>query len=202
MTQLEEVSEKLDKNLLDFFDVLGQVYQEQAKLEQYMRDGFLNLSRARYSMGVKSVSATQLPDEMDPLLTILVNGEKKDTKFEFLKTSVKTSKDSVKDETLRKRNVQNKLSDGDTPEVETIGSASDSSAAVKDESSEKKSGHVDPLKWFGVLVPQALRRSQSSFQEASGLAVTVANLKLKLGNLREDYKKLLAEKQKLLSVEN
>ncbi|XP_046362017.2 coiled-coil domain-containing protein 115-like [Haliotis rufescens] len=202
MTQLEEVSEKLDKNLLDFFDVLGQVYQEQAKLEQYMRDGFLNLSRARYSMGVKSVSATQLPDEMDPLLTILVNGEKKDTKFEFLKTSIKTSKDSVKDETLRKRNVPNKLSDGDTPEVETIGSAGDSSAAAKDESSEKKPGHVDPLKWFGVLVPQALRRSQSSFQEASGLAVTVANLKLKLGNLREDYKTLLAEKQKLLSVEN
>ncbi|XP_046562419.1 LOW QUALITY PROTEIN: coiled-coil domain-containing protein 115-like [Haliotis rubra] len=201
MTQLEEVSEKLDENLLEFFDVLGQVYQEQAKLEQYMKDGYLNLSRARYTMGVKSVSATQLPDEMDPLLTVLVNGEKEDTTFEFQKP-VPRSKDSVKDDIIRKRNVKEKHSDGDAPEVETIGSAGDSSDAAKDKSSGEKPNHVDPLKWFGVLVPQTLRRSQSSFQEASSLAVTVANLKLKLGNLTEEYKKLLAEKQKLLSVKS
>ncbi|XP_067658913.1 coiled-coil domain-containing protein 115-like [Haliotis asinina] len=199
MTQLEDVSEKLDKNLLEFFDVLGQVYQEQAKLEQYMKDGYLNLSRARYTMGVKSVSATQLPDEMDPLLTVVVNGEKEDSEFQFQKTSIKSSKDTVKDDTVRKRNVKEQHSDGDSPVVETIGTAGDSSDDAKDKSSSEKPRRVDPLKWFGVLVPQTLRRSQSSFQEASSLAVTIANLKLKLGNLQKEYQELYAEKQNLLS---
>ena len=44
----DDICEKLDKVLLDFFETLTQLYQTQALLDQSMKSGFLNLSRARY----------------------------------------------------------------------------------------------------------------------------------------------------------
>ena len=44
----EELCETIDKTLLEFFDILTDLYQQQALLGQAMKSGFLNLSRARY----------------------------------------------------------------------------------------------------------------------------------------------------------
>ncbi len=61
------------------------------------------------------------------------------------------------------------------------------------------SGWNDPLKWFGVLVPQALRNSQSQFKTAIELCCTLASLKARLLKLKAEYKKLLLEKDTLLT---
>lgn len=57
----------------------------------------------------------------------------------------------------------------------------------------------DPLKWFGVLVPPALRQSQQEFRKSTETVVTVANLRVKLDSLRKEYEDLMKQKKKLQS---
>ncbi|XP_031776884.1 coiled-coil domain-containing protein 115 [Nasonia vitripennis] len=38
----------------------------------------------------------------------------------------------------------------------------------------------DPIKWFGVLVPQSLKTAQKHFQDALYLAVKIANVQAQL----------------------
>ena len=57
----------------------------------------------------------------------------------------------------------------------------------------------DPLKWFGVLVPQALRNSQKKFQQAVVLSCDLATLKVKLNSLQSHYNQLMQEKRDILN---
>jgi hypothetical protein len=43
----DDICEKLDNVLLEFFETLTKLYQNQAMLDQSMKSGYLNLSRAR-----------------------------------------------------------------------------------------------------------------------------------------------------------
>lgn len=54
-----------------------------------------------------------------------------------------------------------------------------------------RSQSQDPLKWFGVLVPQNLRQGQAWFQKALDLVIQCANIKEELENCQYKYKKLL-----------
>lgn len=48
----------------------------------------------------------------------------------------------------------------------------------------------DPLKWFGVLVPQNLKNSQKRFQESVYLAASIANTQAELDSVRSRLKTL------------
>lgn len=52
----------------------------------------------------------------------------------------------------------------------------------------------DPLKWFGVLVPPALRQSQSDFKSSAQTVISIASLKAKVASLQEEYTLLLTQK--------
>ncbi len=41
----------------------------------------------------------------------------------------------------------------------------------------------DPIKWFGVLVPQSLKSAQKHFQDALYLTVKIANIQAQLTKL-------------------
>ncbi|GFS19090.1 coiled-coil domain-containing protein 115-like [Elysia marginata] len=70
------LNEQLDEKVLQIFDALEELYKVQETLEQVMRDGFFNMSRARYSMGLKRVSADQILEaEMQASKTVLVSEE-------------------------------------------------------------------------------------------------------------------------------
>lgn len=56
---------------------------------------------------------------------------------------------------------------------------------------------LDPLKWFGVLVPPALRQSQTEFKKSAESVVTIANLKVKMSSLQNEYTDLLKKKHTL-----
>uniref|UniRef100_A0A1B8XSR7 Vacuolar ATPase assembly protein VMA22 n=1 Tax=Xenopus tropicalis TaxID=8364 RepID=A0A1B8XSR7_XENTR len=57
----------------------------------------------------------------------------------------------------------------------------------------------DPLRWFGVLVPQSLRQAQSTFREGILLAAEVASLQSSVDTTQREWRLLLAEKQQLLA---
>lgn len=45
---------------------------------------------------------------------------------------------------------------------------------------DKTSGFIDPLRWFGVLVPRSLQLAQDHFTKAIDLIIECANIQLKL----------------------
>lgn len=45
---------------------------------------------------------------------------------------------------------------------------------------DKEAGFVDPMKWFGVLVPRALHQAKESFQKSLELVVESANIQKQL----------------------
>lgn len=81
--------------------------------------------------------------------------------------------------------------------IEDINLSKDKNSLDQTELTEKRkpTKPADPIKWFGVLVPPALRQSQAEFKKSVQMSVTVANLKIKLCDLQTKYKTLLKEKQ-------
>ena len=49
--------------------------------------------------------------------------------------------------------------------------------------SEERREQSDPLKWFGILTPPALRQSQASFKTAAELAVETANIQSEMAGV-------------------
>ena len=161
-------------------------------------------------MGAKSVGALQYDsdnmqassvikisddDEIEaiyPVFALLENEEnpQKDNKMpesEGLRKR-KTDKGSEKNvdelaESIQEIGLQEEKGSGDKPKLET-------------QMLPKKK---DPLKWFGVLVPQALRDSQKKFKHAVILSCNLATLKVKLNSLQSHYNQLMQEKQDILN---
>ena len=69
--------------------------------------------------------------------------------------------------------------------------------------SSERSAEVEvqnnPLKWFGVLVPQSLKQCQGKFKRAAELSCKLASLKLKYSSLQQRFKDLKLEKYQLLN---
>lgn len=60
----------------------------------------------------------------------------------------------------------------------------------------------DPIRWFGVLVPQNLKTSQKRFQESVYLAIKIANIQVQLVSVFSKLKTLYIQKSNLHCQDN
>uniref|UniRef100_A0A7N6AXM0 Vacuolar ATPase assembly protein VMA22 n=1 Tax=Anabas testudineus TaxID=64144 RepID=A0A7N6AXM0_ANATE len=67
VSELEESSLLLDEKLLQFMDQLELLEEKRATLNSLIEQGWFSMSKARYSMGNKQVSALQYASEIEPL---------------------------------------------------------------------------------------------------------------------------------------
>ncbi|OWF43073.1 coiled-coil domain-containing protein 115-like [Mizuhopecten yessoensis] len=190
MDSTGETEEKLDSILLEFFSTLDDLYKTQSCLNEDMKNGFLQMSRARYNMGAKAIGPSQYDEnKMAASVKITVGDDNKGSNVLIINnvSSVKTetsAKDIPVDTVgLRKRNVQKSEQDEEEPVSHDQKELSPKEETV----SVNKKLFPNPLNWFGVLVPQSLRHSQTSFKQAVEHSVKIANLKLKIEGLRQDY---------------
>lgn len=61
---------------------------------------------------------------------------------------------------------------------------------------DKETDHVEPINWFGILVPQSLRTAQDRYEKAIELVVESANVEQRL---KKNYQ--LIDKLKSIKVE-
>ena len=61
--------------LLDALDATDEYLRHQHALAMALKDGYLNISRARYSMGATSIGESHYASEMDPLLHVVAAGK-------------------------------------------------------------------------------------------------------------------------------
>lgn len=154
-------------------------------------------------MGIKAVSSLQYKvDDLEEALVKVHLSSEEDT------SSPEDALVAEKETTLRKRKTGPKAED----DIETLDdvkdltfedsfsqsySTPDSSFAKHNDTPEK---YKDPLRWFGVLVPQSLRNSQEKFQKAAELSCLMASLKMKHLQLTEFFGILKRKKRMLLAA--
>lgn len=123
-------------------------------MENFLREGHIELAKARYIRGKESMGRLQLPtkDEEVTSLFDLETTISEENEVPHFDISLKKSNDSDQD-------IQ------------------------------------DPIKRFGVLVPQNLRNAQKNFQESLYLATKVANVSAELLGTQNELESLINVKK-------
>lgn len=166
-----EVETELDELIVRILELMNQYIQCKINIENYIRSGCIDLAKARYINGNRRISALQLPTEDSA-------GVK--AKFKVLPTQNEGKTNFQKYESM------DSLINFDDDDI---------SSSIKNmdlNSSDDKTRRFsnDPLKWFGVLVPQSLRQSKTTFEKCLDIVVESVNVQLELGQSVERYKEL------------
>ena len=181
-----------------------------------MKDGYLGISRARYSLGVKRVSVDQFLDA-DLKATSKISiadedqfvGNKESNvipKLELQVIDIKSinksdsceinKKSTEKTEGPRLRKNIDKDQGSNKPDitkefVPEISKAQSTDECKKDSDNQRI---FNPIHLFGVLVPQSLRKAQKDFENTIQLTVKIANLQNELQLLYKSYSSLMEKK--------
>ncbi|CAH1774098.1 unnamed protein product [Owenia fusiformis] len=201
-SEYHEVCGELDNITLKVFDVLSQLNETRQSLESTLKDGYFLMSKARYSMGNKSVSTVQY-NEKEMVASALVDVYTEsmfDTdafKFELTGPNDTTTAEIDKEKTaVRKRNIKSTVDDV-TRGIEELNVKKDESDLKSKESKSNDDNTVDPIKWFGVLVPQALKQSQACFKKVLTSSCEISSLQNELMALKHAYKDKMKQKMSL-----
>ncbi|XP_076175349.1 vacuolar ATPase assembly protein VMA22 [Ptiloglossa arizonensis] len=148
---VDDICKAIDENLLRNLELMEEKININIQLENILRDGHIELAKAKYIRGKESISVLQIPDDDEKVATL----------FE-LETKI-------------------------TEETGKIIPNFDLSLKKLEKDGDKIQ---DPIKWFGVLVPQSLRIAQKRFQESLYLAIRAANIQAEITSVLEKLKSL------------
>ena len=206
---MEELCENLDEFTIQFFSKFESLQRKRQALSDAVRDGHLNLSMARYSMGNKAVCSLQYSHRMDHALYHIEDDEglsfgfKKVNPGESLSSKGALTDKEPENAALRRRKPTKREPEGDNAAGPS--QIDDLSTVLESVDLSKPSGErsavvkvQDPIKWFGVLVPSSLREGQRHFQSAIELCCEVTTLEAELRQVVVKIERLKGEKRRLL----
>ena len=178
--ELTSVMKELDELTIRMLDLMKEYLHVKLTLQKVIKNGSLHLAKSRYIMGNRNVSALQLPtedsNEFKAATKVVSKKENSsdDVVFELSKLSIKDREKSVRSRHSKKENDQT--------------------------NNDNEHKIQDPLKWFGLLVPQNMRQAQVSFSEALEYVIQGANIQLEMDQLKVLYNLKLKKKQELLQL--
>lgn len=190
----------LDEQLLLFMDQLEALEEKRHKLNSLIEEGWFSIAKARYSMGNKQVSALQYASEMEPLVyvedsllergTVEFTCKRAENKSEELKNNIEDI--GAKEGGLRRRintkQKETKVEDASDTQQET-------ELQEKPKTESPTPENRDPLKWFGILVPQNLKQAQAAFKEVITVSAEIASLQSAILATRKEMQAQMKEKQ-------
>ncbi|XP_031848579.1 vacuolar ATPase assembly protein VMA22 [Nomia melanderi] len=148
---INDICKAIDENLLRNLELMEEKINVNIQMENMLRDGHIELAKAKYIRGKESISILQVPDDEEKVVAL----------FE-LETNLTEETGKI----IPNFDLSLKKSDKDGDEI------------------------PDPIKWFGVLVPQSLRIAQKRFQESLFLAVRSANIQAEIVSVLDKLKSL------------
>ena len=184
--RLVSLEDKLDTLWTTYLNNLDAYTQSQKLIQKHMSAGFLSLARANFNarQGVRRYGKDFYHDRVVATRCVEVST------FKDGKASVQVvtrhvevegeeSDDPVKVEKTGERDeeVKQQPSPPATPEHDVSSDARQSDDEQKNEkpsAAHKSPLESDPLRWFGIFIPSALRSAQASFSSAVGDAVADA----------------------------
>lgn len=177
----------LADSYLSYLRTVQEIHEKKQQLQKCISDGFFLMSKARYIMGIERVSKLHYSPVMKAKM--IVNTKQDDdgnTVFDVSNVNPDTSAPGTNNsDGIRKR--KNASLETDDMEVKT--GVSDLKLTDEDEEIEDA---PDPLKWFGVLVPQALRDSQENFRRATVITGQICSLDERLNLYKHSISELKA----------
>ena len=187
MIENQQMHDELDSLAYQLLVLSQDLIQVKLQLEDQSKLGFIGLAQSRKLMGgSNSVSHLQIPseDSTDFIARFKTRKEEQkcysgDATFDYFSLQDGNIDQLVEeldsDLVLNQRKKQD-----DTEQTEAI------SCNKKKNLSEAK----DPIKWFGVLVPNSLRQTQGAFVKALELSVDCANIQSQINSTIERQKYL------------
>ena len=164
----DSIFKDLDELAVRILDLMNQYIACKMNLENHIRSGCLDLAKARYLTSNRNISSLQLPSEDAIGVT---------AKFRVLSST--SNQDDVK------------IFESVRNEVEILTQGMEKVSLANDDSSIKtkrlKQISNDPLKWFGILVPQDLRNSQKMFEKCLEIAIESSNIQSQLIHCMNRY---------------
>ena len=192
MSENQEVHDELDSLTYQLLVLSQDLIQVKLQLEEQSKLGFIGLAQSRKLMGgSNSVSHLQIPSE---------------DSTDFI-ARFKTKKEEQKcysgEATFDYFSLQDSKIDQLVEELDSGLAIHQRKKQDDNEEKESKSGNTnkeitlvkDPIKWFGVLVPNSLRQTQVAFVKALELSVECANIQSQIQSTIE-RQKYLSEKIK------
>lgn len=227
-----DVSEQLDVLIIRYFQTLADVFKYKRQLENDMKDGFLYMAKARYTMGSSRVGRLQYndadlgqalvhvdihpPSDSSCIFAFHPNIDSPQTTLTKSESPAEENESSVSDSQptdlsvdipsgLRKRKVHPADAETDVRDhgdddslVDDVKKLFISAEELKKDGYDSKSSAIqDPLHWFGILIPMALRQSQAAFRRSVATVCNIASLQSELLDIREQYHAVLKVKHRL-----
>jgi len=178
-----------DETLFTLLRATSDLYTEQQHAAKNMRKGFLNLAKARQSLGRGTVSALDCREEVLPQFTVDEASSAQELEGA---ESLWHRHSKVKTKTSSGAKILRRRGGGGTAEVDDTASegslescGEESGPTTTADPTQGPNGTVtpqdrNPLILFGGLAPPALRKSQADFRSALEHYVTAAGLAHKI----------------------
>ncbi|RVE70582.1 hypothetical protein OJAV_G00065940 [Oryzias javanicus] len=198
----EDTRVKMDEKLFRFMDLLELLEKKRATLNSLIEQGWFSITKARYSMGNKQVSALQYASEMEPLVWVHTRALENDEMQFFTERNTQKSSRESSDELLSVEDIgpqeeglrrRNKTRKDTIKKKDTEGAKTDKGSEVNSARKKDSNPQQDPLKWFGILVPQPLKQAQSSFKQVIELSAEIAALQSAVVSTRQELRLSLAK---------
>ena len=209
---LEELHDQLDSLWTAYLNYLDAYASAQKLLQKHMSAGFLSLARANFNsrVGVRRYGRDYYHERAIATrrVTISLEDGASNPTLEIIQLNPPTIQSEIDSEAPvevektgdNEEDVKQLPSPPGTPEPEPHQSDSDQDTAPSEKETRTPLSS-DPLKWFGILVPQALRSSQASFcaavdeavADATNTAKSLRSTEVEIRKLRKEIRK--AEKE-------
>ncbi|XP_013785413.1 coiled-coil domain-containing protein 115-like [Limulus polyphemus] len=209
---LADLCEELDRLVIQALILITRFLQSQQQLNTLIKDGFLNMSKARYCMGSHRVSILQVDLQESVAQKVVAYHEVHSNNLLFRQyelisdtlgetedtTTLKSGERSVTK--VRKRQKQEKsIKETRITENEVASTVpelleSQPKSLENSKVNRKKDIEQDPLKWFGVLVSRSLQHCQQNFQQLLLVTVDMASTQSELSAVISRFRSLSMEK--------
>ncbi|GBL95011.1 hypothetical protein AVEN_187518-1 [Araneus ventricosus] len=201
MEEFKILCRKLDELSISILKTLQSIMVERKYLDANLKEGYINMAKARYLMRGQKIGILQV-NNSNLIATFKISSYLDvDEGVEYLNYKVDEDSLPEKDVNLKFRtvNAEKQLVDDQTSDSATdeVDSQTEGLRTSKD---SMHSNSSDPLKWFGVLVPESLRTCQSRFKQSACTALNITSLHNKLRELQKEYNTLKSQKISLHSL--
>uniref|UniRef100_A0A4W4ELI7 Vacuolar ATPase assembly protein VMA22 n=1 Tax=Electrophorus electricus TaxID=8005 RepID=A0A4W4ELI7_ELEEL len=194
---LDPASLRIDQRLLYFMDQLEILEEKRQKLNALIEEGWFNISKARYSMGNKQVSALQYASEMDPHVYVNTRSTLRNGVVEFQCEQTEHKAEEPKESDTVENMGTNRRRQKETEDESTAKGQHEEERQVAPKAEKAQCPLQEPLKWFGILVPQNLKQAQTVFKEVITLSAEISTLQNVILVTREELQSQMKEKQKI-----
>ncbi|CAK8695710.1 unnamed protein product [Clavelina lepadiformis] len=186
----KKLEAKLDLLCVELLELVHEIDKTKREQEDHMKEGYLCLAKARYEIGVDRVSQLQYPSEMVASVTVHRRTNQEVDQLEIIHGSrLEQKQENPKEEaTLRKRN---KTNDRKEQEIDPVTEGK----SIEDVS--QLTPAINPIHWFGFLVPRALRLAQESFSKAIEASCALCNLQSRYEHTLTEYRKSRTRQKEL-----